>query len=134
MVVLEQKERIPNDFLSASKKSFIGNSSTHVHEFFELEYVIKCGNRKGGVKVVIKSIRETSLPLCKCRIINLIIAGHLKCGDTCHKLIVRGLSIIKVLPGEHKISPIVRLHAEETVNERIVPLLLKKRNGKELTL
>lgn len=41
MVVLEQKERIPNDFLSASKKSFIGNSSTHVHEFFELEYVIR---------------------------------------------------------------------------------------------
>ena len=40
MVVLKQKKRIPNDFLSASVKNFVGKSSTHVHEFFEIEYII----------------------------------------------------------------------------------------------
>lgn len=38
--ILTQKKEIPNDFLTASEKHFIGNASPHIHEFFELEYII----------------------------------------------------------------------------------------------
>ncbi|MBQ7321649.1 MAG: helix-turn-helix transcriptional regulator [Clostridia bacterium] len=40
MKILRKKNQIPNDFLAASRKHFTGDTSPHVHEFFELEYVI----------------------------------------------------------------------------------------------
>ena len=40
MIVIKNTSAIPNNVITASKKRFIGNSSTHVHEFFEIEYII----------------------------------------------------------------------------------------------
>ncbi len=41
MKILNKSDNIPNDFMSASEKYFQGNMETHLHTFFELEYVIE---------------------------------------------------------------------------------------------
>ena len=40
MHILTRHSSIPNDFIAASRKRISGNSSPHVHEFFEIEYAI----------------------------------------------------------------------------------------------
>ena len=40
MKLLKRTARIPNHFLNASRKRFTGDASTHIHDFFEMEYII----------------------------------------------------------------------------------------------
>ena len=41
MVILKQENQIANRFLSASRKHFVGKASPHIHDFFEMEYIIE---------------------------------------------------------------------------------------------
>ncbi|MBQ8356944.1 MAG: helix-turn-helix domain-containing protein [Clostridia bacterium] len=43
MIILKKEAQIANDFISASRKAFSGNADPHIHEFFELEYIIAGG-------------------------------------------------------------------------------------------
>ena len=40
MIVIKENTAIDNGFITASQKRFVGNARTHVHEFFEIEYII----------------------------------------------------------------------------------------------
>lgn len=40
MIKIRRNSEIPNDLITASQKRFVGNASTHIHEFFEIEYII----------------------------------------------------------------------------------------------
>jgi len=41
MKILTKKSSIPNNFIAASQKHFSGYASAHIHEFFEIEYILK---------------------------------------------------------------------------------------------
>ena len=40
MKILSKQSAIPNNFIEASEKLFSGNSGSHIHEFFEIEYIL----------------------------------------------------------------------------------------------
>lgn len=40
MQVLKKQKEIPNDFIAASRKHVVKDTPPHIHEFFEIEYVI----------------------------------------------------------------------------------------------
>ena len=45
------------------------------------------------------------------------------------ELVVGNFGVVQVFPGEDKRLTVMRLEAEETVDERIITFFLKKRNG-----
>ena len=55
MIVFKRNSSLPNNFITASEKHFVGNARTHVHEFFEIEYVI------GGTGTCVVDGREYPL-------------------------------------------------------------------------
>ena len=98
-----------------------------------LENIVERRDAERGVEIVAQRLIELLSQRRDGLIVDRII-GWLERGNLRNQLLIRAHRVIEVFPGKDEVLAVVALQAEQAVCQRVIALLLQKRNRQKFAL